>query len=116
MYIRPMAFADKVWASTITALTIDLESSSIHLVTKSHESAGGGTHLLSLLGVRDLAVRATLPDEKVCLEVMDFGVRPAASGELEVVINVCDATGLEVRCSTAVFDGDTFAAEKSRAG
>jgi len=108
-----MSFGDKLWASTANSLTIDLESSAIHLVTRSHESAGGGTHLLSLLGVRELSVRAMLPDDRVCPEIMEFGARNIASGELEVVINVCDATELKVRCSDAVFDGDKFAAENA---
>jgi hypothetical protein len=55
-----------------------------------------------------------LPDDRVCPEIMEFGARNIASGELEVLINGCDATELKVRCSDAVFDGDKFAAENAR--
>jgi hypothetical protein len=104
-----MAFGDKLWASTATSLTIDLESSAVHLVTQSHASDGGGSHLLSLLGVTELSIRATLPKESIYPEIREFGAHMTADGELEVTINVSDATELRVRCADAVFDGNRYA-------
>ena len=55
-----MAFADAIWDSTVTGMSLDPLTMSLHVATQVEYRRGIETHLLSLIGISRLAGRNQL--------------------------------------------------------